>query len=178
MENNDFKVRIIDFYKNIDKPIINNIYEDNFGKNVLEFSTLNEVPIFKKDKEIWKIKDKRKLLKDIDIIQKKKIKNFKNSFNNLNIKDIKNIKDSNNKLLSDIESITHIKNKLEDDETYIKLKNLVNLGKPINQKGGNKNKEIMQIKIIDINKKNQIQLNISNLINSTDSNDFIEIFSN
>ena len=51
MENNDFKVKIIDFYKEIDKPIINNIYKDNFGKNVLEFSTINEVPIFKKDKE-------------------------------------------------------------------------------------------------------------------------------
>ena len=177
MENNDFKVKIIDFYKEIDKPIINNIYKDNFGKNVLEFSTINEVPIFKKDKDVWKIKDKRKLLKDIELIQKKKIKKFKNSFDNLNIH-IKDIKDNNNKLLSDIESITKIKNKLEDDEAYIKLKNLVNLGKPIKQKGGKKNKEIMKIKIIDINNKEEIKLNINNLINSIDSNDFIEIFSN
>ena len=77
MENNDFKVKIIDFYKEIDKPIINNIYKDNFGKNVLEFSTINEVPIFKKDKDVWKIKDKRKLLKDIELIQKKRLKNLK-----------------------------------------------------------------------------------------------------
>jgi hypothetical protein len=177
MENNDFKIRIIDFYKDVDKPIINNIYKDNFGKNVLEFSTIHEIPILKKDKNIWKIKDKRKLLKDINIIQKNKIKIFKDSFNNLNI-NIKDIKENNHKLISDIESITNIKNKLIDDESYIKLKNLVNLGKPIKQKGGKKNNESIQIKIIDINNNEPIKLNINQLINSTDSNDFIEIFSN
>ena len=33
MDNNDFKVKIIDFYKDVDKPIINNLYEDDLGKN-------------------------------------------------------------------------------------------------------------------------------------------------
>ena len=38
MENNDFKIRIIDFYKDVDKPIINNLYEDNLGKNILKLN--------------------------------------------------------------------------------------------------------------------------------------------
>ena len=50
MENNNFKIRIIDFYKNIDKPIIDKMVTDNSFKNILELSTVSEIPLLKKEK--------------------------------------------------------------------------------------------------------------------------------
>ena len=128
MENNDFKIRIIDFYKDVDKPIINNLYEDNLGKNILEFSTNNEMQILKRNKNSWKIKDQRKLLNELESVKKKKIKNLKESFNNFNDFDINEIKNKNNKYLSEIETITDLKKNLEIKDNYLKLKNLSLLG--------------------------------------------------
>ena len=119
MEDTEFKVRIIDFYKDVDKPIINNIYEDNFGKNVLEFTMLNQVPILKKEKSNWKVKEKNKIIKDLDTVQKRKIKVFKDSFNGFNELDIQQIKERNNKLLSEIETITDLKKKIESGKIEV-----------------------------------------------------------
>jgi hypothetical protein len=99
MDNNDFKVKIIDFYKDVDKPIINSLYEDHLGKNILEFSTINEIQILKKDKNSWKIKDQRKLLNELESVKKKKIRNLKESFNNFNDLKIEEIKNNNNKFI-------------------------------------------------------------------------------
>jgi hypothetical protein len=175
MENNDFKVRIIDFYKDVDKPIINNLYEDNLGKNILEFSTNNEMQILKKDKNSWKIKDQRKLLNELESVKKKKIKNLKESFNNFNDSDINEIKNKNNKYLSDIETITDLKKNLGNKDNYLKLKNLSLLGTK-NIKGGSINQNTL--KIIDINNNKEINIKIDNIILSSESEEFIEIFSN
>jgi hypothetical protein len=35
MDNKDFKVRIVDLYKGIDKPIINNLYESTKDLSVI-----------------------------------------------------------------------------------------------------------------------------------------------
>lgn len=199
MEDTEFKVRIIDFYKDVDKPIINNIYEDNFGKNVLEFTTLNQVPILKKEKSNWKVKEKNKIIKDLDTVQKRKIKVFKDSFNGFNELDIQQIKERNSKLLSEIETISELKKKLDNEDNYLKLQNLASLGsvkintdnKKNRQKGGSvtklhkldsknpgKNKKTIDIKIIDIKEDKKTNIKINNLISSSDSEDFIEIFSN
>lgn len=175
MENNDFKVRIIDFYKDVDKPIINNLYEDNFGKNILEFSTNNEMQILKKDKNLWKIKDQRKLINELESVKKKKIKILKDSFNNFNDLDIKDIKNKNIKYLSEIETITDLKKTLENKDNYLKLKNLSLLGAGTrttknNFKGG--------LKIIDINNNEKINIKIDHILQSSESEEFIEIFSN
>jgi hypothetical protein len=175
MENNDFKVRIIDFYKDVDKPIINNLYEDNLGKNILEFSTNNEIQILKKDKNSWKIKDQRKLLNELESIKKKKIKNLKESFNNFNDSDINEIKNKNNKYLSEIETITDLKKNLEIKDNYLKLKNLSLLGTS-NIKGGSISPS--SLKIIDINNNKEINIKIDNILISSESEEFIEIFSN
>jgi hypothetical protein len=175
MENNDFKVRIIDFYKDVDKPIINNLYEDNLGKNILEFSTNNEIQILKKDKNSWKIKDQRKLLNELESIKKKKIKNLKESFNNFNDSDINEIKNKNNKYLSEIETITDLKKNLKNKDTYLKLKNLSLLGTS-NIKGGSISPS--SLKIIDINNNKEINIKIDNILISSESEEFIEIFSN
>lgn len=52
MENNNFNVRIIDFYKKINKPIIDKMVTDNSFKNILELSTVSEIPLLKKKKII------------------------------------------------------------------------------------------------------------------------------
>jgi hypothetical protein len=179
MENNDFKVRIIDFYKDVDKPIINNLYEDNLGKNILEFSTNNKMQILKKNKNTWKIKDQRKLLNELESVKKKKIKILKDSFNNFNDSAIEEIKKKNNKCISEIETITDLKKNLENKDNYLKLKNLSLLGtntKKKNLTGGSIHSNTL--KIIDINNNEEIHLKIDNLFSSSESEEFIEIFSN
>jgi hypothetical protein len=126
MDNKDFKVRIIDFYKDVDKPIINDLYNDEKAKNVLELSTKTQFSLLKKNKNKWIIKDQRKLLKEIDSVKKKKVNEIKSSFTKLNNEDINinELKDSNNKLIADLESIDNLKKNIDDNELYTKLQNL------------------------------------------------------
>lgn len=176
MDIKDFKIRIVDFYKGVDKPIINNIYNDDTGQNVLELSTLNEISLFSKtpkNKNTWKIKDKRVLLKEIDSFKKRRIKEIKNQLTHLDDTTIENIKHTNNKLLTDIESINTLKKNIEDDNIYDKLKNLTLLSnysnnKPI-LKGGTGLKQLEQLQL------NIIKLDITSI---SDSDDYIEVFSN
>ena len=182
----DFKIRIIDFYKEVDQPIMTNLFNDNESKNILELSTKNDCQILKKEKNKWIIKDKRKLLKEIDIAKKKKVKEITNNFNNISKPEqsISILKDTNNKLISEIESIDDFKEKINNDDLYKKLKNLASINCiPKNnliktKKGGgykeniiqnNKEEEIINIKIVDIKKS---------LISSETNSDFIEVFSN
>ena len=110
MNNNlDFKIRIVDFYNDIDKPIINNLYDNQDFKNILELSVETKIPIFKKDKNKLKIKDKRKLLKEAEIIKKQKIREITT---NLNTKEDVKI---NDKLMSDIETINNFKKNVESN---------------------------------------------------------------
>jgi hypothetical protein len=62
---------IENYYKNIDKPVIND-YINNFNlKNLLELSTITDLYVFnKKKKNEWKLKDKRLLLKECEHISK------------------------------------------------------------------------------------------------------------
>jgi len=51
MENNKFNLRIIDFYKNVDEPIIHNMVSDNSFKNILELSSMSKILLLKKQKK-------------------------------------------------------------------------------------------------------------------------------
>jgi len=82
-ENENFQIRIIDFYKDVDKPLITNLYNDNEGKDLLKISLKNELSLLKKEKNKWQIKDKRKLLKEIDVVKKRKVKEITSNFNNI-----------------------------------------------------------------------------------------------
>ena len=173
--NNDFKIRIIDFYNDIDKPIINNIYENKDFKNIIELSVVSEVPLIKKDKDKnkIKIKDKRKILKEIDVIKNKKVKEMTNNLKKIDDKEINKLKESHTKLLNDIESINNLKKNIEETTNYDSLKNLALLGgskeivKERKSKKKNENKiDEYQIKIVDIEPTKNI------------SDDYIEIFSN
>jgi len=186
-ENNNFEVRIIDFYKDVDKPLITNLINDNEGNDLLKISLKNELSLLKKDKNKWQIKDKRKLLKEIDIAKKRKVKEITSNFNNITKpnQSIDILKDTNNKLISEIESIDNFKKTLENNDLYERLKNLAlmsyikdDLTKKNKMKGGNikedKNikKSLFTVKIINIEDKKDNK-------NDTDSDsDFIEIFSN
>ena len=196
MENNKFNLRIIDFYKNIDVPIINNMVSNDSFKNILELSSISEISLLKKQKKKWCLIDKRKILKDIEITKKKKINEIKNNLSKIDIIKIDDIKNNNNKLLSDLESINLLKNNIIDDDIYNNIKNLSLLSnvvelikdRPTNKQNKKKNQLgglNSSIKIIDfeenINTKQKleiIKLNLEKTVIIQDSDDFIEIFSN
>jgi len=186
--NQDFTIEIIDFYKGVDKKIINNMINDNETKDILNISSKNDLNILKKEKNNWVMKDKRKLLKEIDVVKKKKVKEITSNFNNITKPNqtINILKDTNNKLISEIESIDNFKKNIENEDIYNKLKNLASLSStPItkinkkkvkNIKGGSNtlndsisNDNTFIVKIVDL--KNKIS-------NSESSSDFLEIFSN
>lgn len=184
MDQND--IQITDFYNDVDKPFIKDIYKNDIFKNILELSSINKIPLLKKDKNHWQLKDKRKILKDIQTKKKNKVKELKDNLSKIDFMQFKDLKENNNKLLSDIESIDLLKTNIENDDIYLKLKNLSALSNSViknnhsknnkySKKGGaylNKNEPI---KLIDIEETQEI--NINQLI-SSDSEDFIEIFSN
>ena len=126
MDNENFKVRIVDMYKGVDEPIINNLYKDEKTQGVMLLSIQNEVPLLKKNRKTWVLKDKRKLLKEIDMIKNKKVKEFTSSITKLgkNSPDINLIKDTNNKMISSLEAIDNLKKSLNNEEIYSKLKDL------------------------------------------------------
>ena len=106
MENN-----IETYYKNIDKPVIDNCVNNLNLKNLLALSTITDLYLFtkKKKKNEWKLKDKRELLKECDIKRKKTIKEVSSSLNilskNKSTNLVKEIKIKNDTLLDKIENI-------------------------------------------------------------------------
>lgn len=199
---NKFDLRIIDFYKNIDIPIINNMVSDNSFKNILELSSISEISLLKKQKKKWCLIDKRKILKDIEITKKRKINEIKNNLSKIDIIKIDDIKNNNNKLFSDLESINLLKNNINDDNIYNNIKNLSllsNVVELIKDTPHNKYNKITKqkkvknqlgglnssIKIIDFEENSNtiqnletIKLNLDKTFISSESDDFIEIFSN
>jgi hypothetical protein len=163
---------IIFAIKEINKPIIDKMITDNSFKNILELSTISEITLLKKQKNNWFLKDKKKILKEIETSKKKKMKEIKNNLYKINIIKINDIKENNNKLFSDLESIDLLKNNIENDIIYNNIKNLSLLSNNIEltkqPKRKTKQKKKLEIIKIDFDKLNL----------SSDSTDFIEVFSN
>jgi len=112
------------YYKNINKPIINECINNLNLKKLLELSSIAKLNVFtsKKNKNKnpeWKLKEKRILLKECDLIRKHKIKEVSESLSKLSKNKSKNllleVKDKNNNLLNDIETIDTI---IETIEKY------------------------------------------------------------
>lgn len=99
---------IEDFYKDIDKPIINQYINNNL-KNLLELSTITDLYVFTKKNNNWKLKNKRQLLKECDIKRKIKIKEVSTTINGLlknkSCEITKKIKMENDNLFKYIEDI-------------------------------------------------------------------------
>lgn len=106
MENNNIET----YYKNIDKPVIDNYVNNLNLKNLLALSTINDLYLFtKKKKNEWKLKDKREILKECDIKRKKTLKEVSTSLSilskNKSTNLVKEIKIKNDTLLDKIENI-------------------------------------------------------------------------
>jgi hypothetical protein len=100
------------FYKDIDKLVINKYINNNL-KNLLELSTVTDLYVFTKKKNIWKLKDKRQLLKECDYKRKQKIKEVSTILTKNKLTNIKEIKLKNENLLNDIEKIDNLIDTIE-----------------------------------------------------------------
>ena len=183
MDKNDFKIKIVDFYKDVEKPIINNLYEDKDTKELLVLSTKNDINLFKKGKNTGVVKDKRKLLKEIDVIKKKKVREFSSNIRGND--DFNDIKNSNNKFILDLESMEDFKKNIDNEKIYLRLQNLALLSNSTS-KESKENKEykknllipkIKDLEIKDIKKIKGGNSNIEIQID-TESSEYIEVFSN
>ena len=110
------------YYKNIDEPIIKECLNNLNLRKLLELSSITKLNVFtsKKNKNIeWKLKEKRILLKECDIIRKQKIKEVSESLNKLSKDKSKNlildIKNKNINLLDDIATIDTLIETIEND---------------------------------------------------------------
>ena len=164
MDKQDFKVRIVNFYKDVDKPMLNSLYNDNEVKDILVLSTKTDFPLLQKDKNGWNVKNKGKLLKDIDSIKKKKVKEFTSVVNNYH-KDNTNIdelKNNNNKMISELESIDNLKKSLGNEELYLRLQNLALLNNNTIHKSSKTHKPSSKNKVEENDKLEKIKLNLPN----------------
>jgi len=123
MENNIYIDNDIEnYYKNIDKPIINNFINNSSLKKLLKLSTVIDLYLFtKKKKNIWKLKDKRELIKECEFKRKKMIKEVSISLNNLSkgVNSINELKIKNNNLLNNVENIDSIIETIENNYPII-----------------------------------------------------------
>lgn len=121
MENNNIET----YYKNIDKPIIDN-YVNNFNiKNLLALSTITDLYLFRKQKKNeWKLKDKREILKECNIKRKKTIKEVSTSLNVLakisSTNLVNEIKNKNHNLFNKLENIDSLIETIEKDYPLLK----------------------------------------------------------
>jgi len=175
MENNNFNLLVSNFYKDINEPIINKIITNNSFKNILELSTLSEIPIIKKEKNNWYLIDKPIVLKNITTLQKKKIKEIKKNLSKIDIIKINDIKNNNNKLFSDLESIDLLKDNIINDNIYDNLKKLSLLSSNIElKKKYKKDKKDKK----NIKKKIKSNIPLNNIFISSETEDYIEVFTN
>lgn len=121
MENNNIET----YYKNIDKPIIDN-YVNNFNiKNLLALSTITDLYLFRKQKKNeWKLKDKREILKECNIKRKKTIKEVSTSLSVLakisSTNLVTEIKNKNHTLFNKLENIDSLIETIEKDYPLLK----------------------------------------------------------
>ena len=126
----DIKEKNIEkYYKDIDKPIVNN-YINNFNlKNLLNLTTIIDLSAFtnknKNRKKEWQLKDKRKLLKECEIKKKEKIKEATYTLTSLvtnkSKKVINDVKNKNETILNEIENIDTLIETIEKDYPNINL---------------------------------------------------------
>jgi tRNA(Met) C34 N-acetyltransferase TmcA len=112
--------KIENYYKNIDKPLIDNYINNVNLKNLLALSTITDLYLFKKKKKNeWKLKDKRQLLKECEQQRRKTIKEVSSSLNDLNktksVNVTKEIKKKNENLMNKVECIDSIIETIEKD---------------------------------------------------------------
>jgi hypothetical protein len=107
------------YYHHIEKPIINQYINNLNLKNLLELSCVNNLNLFKKNKNKWKLKDKRILIKECEFIKKQKIKEVTTSINSLSknksIHLVRQIKEKSDTIFTDIEQIDSLIQTIENN---------------------------------------------------------------
>jgi hypothetical protein len=124
------KNNLENYYKNIDKPIINDCLNKFNLKNLLELSTITDLYVFTKQrKKEWKLKEKRMLLKECDVKRKQKLKAVTESIHELSKNKSKDllleVKHKNNSLLNEIETIDTLIETIEKDYPLIESNNFL-----------------------------------------------------
>ena len=114
------------YYKNIDKPIINEYVNKYNLKNLLELTTITDLYVFtKKKNNEWKLKEKNKLLKECQMKRKLKIKEVKNTIQDIakhkSTTIINEVKNKNINILTDIENIDTLIDTIEKDYPTINI---------------------------------------------------------
>ena len=113
------KNNLENYYKNIDKPIINDCLNKFNLKNLLELSTITDLYVFTKQKKEWKLKEKKMLLKECNNKRKHKIKEVYDCINELtknkSNKILVEVKQKNNILFDEIERIDSFIEIIEKD---------------------------------------------------------------
>lgn len=114
---------IENYYKNIDRPIINNYINNCNLKILLELSTITDLYVFTKKKREWILKDKRILLKECEYKRKKTIKEVFTYLNilskNKTVNLVQEIKNKNNNLLNTVENIDFLIDTIEKNYPII-----------------------------------------------------------
>jgi len=114
---------IENYYKNIDRPIINNCINNCNLKILLELSTITDLYVFTKKKREWILKDKRILLKECEYKRKKTIKEVFTYLNilskNKTVNLVQEIKNKNNNLLNTVENIDFLIDTIEKNYPII-----------------------------------------------------------
>ena len=119
---------IENYYKNINKNIIDNYVNQYNLKNLLELTTNTDLYIFsKKRNNEWKLKEKRLLLKECEFKRKIKIGEINKELKNLSMKKniIIDVKNKNNNILNDIEVIDTLIETIEKD--YPTVENFIEM---------------------------------------------------
>lgn len=114
------------YYKNIDKPIINEYVNKYNLKNLLELTTITDLYVFtKKKNNEWKLKEKNKLLKECQMKRKLKIKEATNTIQDIakhkSTTIINEVKNKNINILTDIENIDTLIDTIEKDYPTINI---------------------------------------------------------
>lgn len=114
MENNNIE----NYYKNINKHIIDDYVTKYDLKNLLELTTMSDLYVFSKKKNNeWKLKEKKILLKECEYKRKIKIAEINKELKYLaktKLKNIIDVKNKNNNILNDIETIDNLIETIEN----------------------------------------------------------------
>tara|TARA_B100000161_G_C33512087_1_gene396853 strand:+ start:229 stop:657 length:429 start_codon:yes stop_codon:yes gene_type:complete len=117
-------IKISDYYKDYNLP--DSCFNSNSIRNLLELSALNNVQLFDEDKKSkYKIKSKKKIIKECQKLKKIKVKELRkelNKYTGKNNVDSEKIINANNKFVNNLESIDSIINIVNKD-------NLINIDK-------------------------------------------------
>ena len=120
-------IKISDYYKDYNLP--KSCFDSNSIRNLLELSAINNVQLFDGDKKKkYKIKSKKKIIKECEKLKKIKIKELRKELNNYTSQeniDSEKIINTNNKFVNNLESIDSIINIVNTDNDIDKLNKLI-----------------------------------------------------